>query len=351
MTEPALDARARVTFVIPTYDRRDALDETLTRLGRLDHPKDLVEVIVVDDGGSQDLGPVIKCHRDELDDLRLIRQENRGAAAARNRGAADASGDLLIFLDDDILVEPDHVARHLDAQARFGPCFVNGFWKFAEATARKMKTTPFGRYRMELEQWMVGPWLITAIDEHTGEMPSLTSANLSVPTTIFRSLGGFDEDFPEVGHEDIELALRAGAAGHRMIMKYDIEVWHNDQRDTHREFCERQRQSARGAAVLAAKDPAWAIDRAFIVQALPISREDGPVLIAKKSVKQALSTTAALAALHASIALVERVPPLRRALPRLYWSVAGLYIFRGVREGMARDPGVPGALRAAQRAG
>lgn len=346
----ALDARSRVTFVIPTYNRREALDETLERLGRLEHPKQLVEVVVVDDGGTQDLAPVIERRRVELDDLHLVTQPNRGAAAARNRGAAEASGDLLIFLDDDILVEPDHVARHLDAQAAFGPGFVNGFWRFAESTTRRMETTPFGRYRIELEQWMVGPWLITPIDEHTGEMPSFTSANLSVPTTMFRSLGGFDEDFPEVGHEDIELALRAGAAGHRMIMKYDIAVWHNDQRDTHREFCERQRQSARGATVLAAKDPAWGSERAFVVQGLPIAREDGLALAAKKLVKHVLSTGPILATLHALIALVERIPPLRRALPRLYWWVTGLYIFRGVREGLARDAGLPGELRAALHA-
>ena len=87
-----------VSVVIPAFNAqrfvRDAVDSVLAQT----HPS--VECIVVDDGSLDSTAEVVRGYGS---DVRLIQQENRGVAAARNRGAAEANGELLAFLDADDL--------------------------------------------------------------------------------------------------------------------------------------------------------------------------------------------------------------------------------------------------------
>lgn len=90
-----------VTAVIPTYNRahyiRDAVDSVLNQTVPVD------EIIVVDDGSQDDTAAVLSTIRGPV---RYIRQENAGAAAARNRGMAEAEGEFIAFLDSDDLWVP-----------------------------------------------------------------------------------------------------------------------------------------------------------------------------------------------------------------------------------------------------
>src|SRR5207302_1833392 len=86
--------------------------------------------------------------------LVYYKEENRGVASARNQGAALARGEVLIFIDDDILVQPTLIAHHLETVAQFGDCLVNRHWEFAPSVANELQTTPFGRYRIEVERWV-----------------------------------------------------------------------------------------------------------------------------------------------------------------------------------------------------
>ncbi len=89
----------RFSIVVPTHNRREVLVRTLTALMDVERHWPC-EVIVVDDGssdGSADAARSVAIgYR-----LRVVEQENRGAAAARNRGAREAVGEVLLFLDVD----------------------------------------------------------------------------------------------------------------------------------------------------------------------------------------------------------------------------------------------------------
>ncbi|HQP88410.1 MAG TPA: glycosyltransferase family A protein [Thermoanaerobaculia bacterium] len=120
MTNPV--ERERVSVVIPLYQKaahiRRALDSVLSQtFSRL-------EVIVVDDGSTDDGGQLVRQCGDNR--VRLVRQPNGGAGAARNRGVAEATADLVAFLDADDEWETDFIASVLRVRRRFPEAAVFG---------------------------------------------------------------------------------------------------------------------------------------------------------------------------------------------------------------------------------
>ena len=96
-----------ISVVIPCYNQGRYLEEAVTSAVSGPHR---VEVIVVDDGSTDETPQVAARHPG----LRYVRQDNRGLAAARNRGLAESTGDLVVFLDADDRLMP----RGLDTGAR-----------------------------------------------------------------------------------------------------------------------------------------------------------------------------------------------------------------------------------------
>jgi len=336
-----------VSVIVPTYRRPDALRATLEALVAVEHPTELMEVVVVDDGAEAATEAVVERSARDGFRIRYASQEQRGAASARNLGAQLATGNVLVFLDDDMLVEPDHIAQHLATRARYGDCLVNGHWEFTPETIAALEETPFGRFRMAVERWYKDGIAKTPLDGSCVEPAEMTACNLSVRRELFLELGGFDEEIPFAGAEDVEFSYRAAQAGCRFVYNPEIRLLHNDRRVTLRQFGTRHMRGAMTAVYLAAKHPERYAHRPLIRENAPVSRTDPFRLIVKKSVKRLLSSSAAIAALLAVVDRWERRKPQSRALPRVYWAMCGLYIFRGIREGLklVELPPAEGELR------
>ena len=100
-----------VSIVIPVFNRSDTIAEAVACCLAQTHTN--LEVLVIDDGSSEDIAAALHPFRDRI---RLLRQEpNQGAGAARNLGISEARGTLIHFLDADDLLEPDTIARKLQA--------------------------------------------------------------------------------------------------------------------------------------------------------------------------------------------------------------------------------------------
>src|SRR5689334_4764378 len=100
-----------VSVVIPTYNYGRFIDEAIrSALAQTQPP---MEIIVVDDGSTDDTKDVVATFGDKV---KYVRQENAGVCAARNRGVAESSGDLIALLDADDVLEPTNLEKQ---SARF----------------------------------------------------------------------------------------------------------------------------------------------------------------------------------------------------------------------------------------
>lgn len=339
----------RVSFVVPTFRRPDALRSTLNALLRLDYPPGEYEVVVVDDGSGDDTASLVRSLAEADSRIRYHGQANSGVATARNNGARAATGELLIFLDDDMLVAPDHIAAHLAVRERHGDCLVNGHWVFSDTTRQALEQTPFGRYRMQLEDEIRDRFARVAVGEGRYEITSITAANLGISARTFAALGGFDQRFPYAGYEDQEFAYRARQAGHRFIYDPAIRLGHNDQRVTLEQFARRYQRGAVTAVYLAAMHPSAFAASPLVLENSPPTRYDPLRLRTKKYLKRAFSSLGGAWLLARLIRQLERRAPASRLLPRLYSTTIGVFIFRGVRDGLSELPAARAAAAAAMR--
>jgi GT2 family glycosyltransferase len=220
-----------ISVIIPAYNRPGPLAACLQSLTRLDYPRDRFEVIVVDDGSSTPPADVISAVADQID-VRLVEQENAGPAAARNRGAGEAGGKFLCFLDDDCLAAPDWLKK-LEARFDIDP--------HAAIGGKTIDAPPGNTYSTATQAILDAVYGYYA---SIGQASFFATANLAVPAGAFRSVGGFDERF--LTSEDREFCDRWQLAGYRLVFAPEVLVYHV-QLMTFRKFLRRHFGYGRGA--------------------------------------------------------------------------------------------------------
>lgn len=182
----------RISIVITSYNYGRFLGEAIeSALAQTLSP---VEIVVVNDGSTDDTSDVAKRYP-----VRLIEQANSGVSAARNRGAREAKGDYLVFLDADDVLEPEYLSRCWDA-LRTAPARVAYAYTqsrmFGEVTGID-PSAPFSKRRV--------------LDGN------LVNVSALLRRRVFEETGGFDESL-RVGLEDADLWVRMLAAGHSGVL-------------------------------------------------------------------------------------------------------------------------------------
>jgi glycosyltransferase involved in cell wall biosynthesis len=319
-----------VSIVVPTRGRPDTLRSTLAALTRLDYSPAKHEIIVVDDGADPQTEGVVNDTRRDAP-IQLVSQNGLGAATARNNGARRAQHEFLLFCDDDMLVEPDHLHLHAAVHAEFANALVGSDRWYAPNSLAALEATPFGRYRVQLERVFQSREWDRPIDEHRAEVEMLPANDLSISRALFWELGGFDESFPYAGAEDQDLCLKAREAGCRLIRDYRIKPQHDDPTVTLEKFATREERGAETIVVLSQNFPHML--RRFGENG-PIARHDRLGLKIRKLVKSVLSCAPLLRALHALAHALERLPISERRLHLLYRTILGLHVFRGYRRAL-----------------
>jgi glycosyltransferase involved in cell wall biosynthesis len=304
----------------------------------VDYDRDRYEVIVIDDGADDITIKLLDEFKAKGVALTLDAQTRGGAARARNRGARMASGEMVLFCDDDIVVEPSHLRQHIATSERHPRALVNGGWQFAPAVLETLMTSPFGRFRVELERHFQQEVAGEPLDGDASclRMHMLGSWDLAMRRDLFWEIGGFDEEFPVAGAEDQDFSMRSRAAGALLLLDTHIRCLHNDNRLTLRAYCAREERSAQTMPYLARKYPAEFGHVPYVLENGPILRGDPPSLKVKKLAKQVLALTPVLGALHRLTDLLETAHAPERLLRRLYTALLGLHLFRGFRRAWSR---------------
>ncbi len=321
-----------VSFVIATFNRPAALRQSLAGVLAVEHPADQTEVVIVDNSAHATARTVVDALAADDHRVRYEHEPAGGAAAARNRGAALARGELLIFCDEDIVVRRSHVRRHLELQKAHPGCIAGGDWEFSAEVQRAWMATPYGRFRLALERSYRDRIAGQPLDGHRLSVSLISLSNLVIERRSFWDLNGLDERLPYTGVEDWEFATRAIAAGNLLVYDRSIRLRHVDQRGTFEQFCEREWHNAASRAALNSMHPDGPGMSSLRRTNGPIARSDGSVRIAKKLIKWLLGMGPSLTVVHLLLRVAERKLS-DRALARIYSAVAGIYVQSGFREG------------------
>jgi hypothetical protein len=316
-----------VSAVVPTFSRGASLARTIATLAASERSGfDRLEILVVDDGSPVDVAPLVETLRRQAPaiPISLIRQPNAGPAAARNRGFRAASGDIVLFVDDDIEVPQGLVSAHVAAHSRHSGSVVFGRCVLPEADADAV--------------------VLRVLDDLGGDSGALSVADFE-PCTLVASgqlsvrraqftdgAGVYREDLRTPAAEEYELSARLLRLGIPVFRANRITAVHRTELGLS-QVCRGQYAHGRGCAEAAAKAPETlalpTLRRILDRQQASRSHVAGLMKRAGSSPvgRRALLRTARIARMllgqHAPVALLYR------------WAI-GAFFAAGVREG-ARD--------------
>lgn len=227
----------KFSFVIPTYNKKEILRRTLEVLDhQVGFSRDEYEAIVVDDGSDQEVFKAIRGVNTNyrLNYAYLTRCEDSCRSRSRNYGVSLARGEYIIFIDDDIIVTPNHLkelARYYSVSDKLvilGTRIDCPFDLLQDKGAEEVRYTAYGEGAagmLEMRHVALNnlsfnvpahkyPWILTF------------TCNLSVPRQMLVDIGGFDENFKKWGYEDVELGYRLFQKGARFVVNPRLEAIH-----------------------------------------------------------------------------------------------------------------------------
>ena len=196
------------SIIIPTFNGAARIGHCLDALLPQIAGKD-IEILVVDDGSTDSTAVVVSGYRG----VRLITQANAGPASARNRGAQEARGRILLFTDDDCVPMPNWLQAMLDCFDDAAVVGAKGVYRTHQRSiaARFVQIEYEDKYRL-----MAGLDCIDFVDTYSA----------GFIRDRFLEMNGYDTSFPVACAEDIELSYRMSARGWKMKFVPQAIVYH-----------------------------------------------------------------------------------------------------------------------------
>jgi glycosyltransferase involved in cell wall biosynthesis len=293
----------RISVVIATKDRAEYLHRTLVSLeAQAGAPR--FEIVVVDNGSTDTTAAVVEQRRTRAPfTVNYVTEPQPNRAKARNRGVEAATGEYLLFCDDDVQAPSGWIAAHAAAHGGTHEYVVNGPILNVPSYERRPRPSVANYSRA-----------------------FLCTCNVSVSKRAFVSVGGFDEAFELYGWEDTELGLRLRRSGTRWRFAWDAYLWHiklpaqNTLEDESRKAVEKARMARR----FLAKHPS---NRARLATgAYPLNELRGRYLLPEW-----------LLALYAGLAGTQAAPGWIKAIARAQF-LDGIYTRELVRSRDAQEP-------------
>ncbi|MBC8122447.1 MAG: glycosyltransferase [Gemmatimonadaceae bacterium] len=240
-----------ISVVVPTYNRLAILTKCLDAMEAQDWGGEY-EVVVVDDGSQDGTLDFLVAHSGRFTHVRLLQQDHKGPAAARNLGVAEARGDTIVFIDSDLVVTPVFLAAHAAVLERYPGEAVFTY-------GRVVNTCNFDSPTSE-------PYKLTDFSA-----AYFATGNVAIARRWLELAGPFDEAFSLYGWEDLELGVRLKRLGLRLIKCPEAVGYHwhppFELRQVPR-LIEKEIERGRMGVVFYRKHPRW--DVRLMIQLTPL---------------------------------------------------------------------------------
>ncbi len=308
------------SVIIPSYNRPATLEMVLQGLARQTLPQEQFEVIVVLDGGTDDSMTMLVDWQQagRIKHLRWHRQPNSGQAIARNTGAQLATAPVVVFLDDDVVPEPELLAVHLQHHRKNMPQAVLG-------DCRIVREQHDSLYQLGVWAWWEDMYHRRALPGRQPGYRDFCAGNVSVRREDFMRVGGFDPIFRGYGGEDYELGYRLLQAGVELVADRGARAQHYH-RTTVTGVLRATRQEGRGDVLLGQKHPE--LRAGLRLMSMPRDRYG---LLVRTAVQAPLVGDRIVRLLQLMLPLFERTQ-MRRRWFSYFNHVRGYAYWRGVRD-------------------
>lgn len=185
-----------ISIVIPTYNRLPILQKSIAALERQILTDDKIsgyEIIIVDDGSTDQTLAWLADNQDNLPHVKLFKQEHQGAAAARNLGVENSVGEIIVFIDSDLVVTESFLQAHGDALVK------------AEQDLQSDRLFTYGAVinTNNFDDPTSEPYKITDFSA-----AYFATGNVAIARKWLLEAGLFDTGFQLYGWEDLELGVR-----------------------------------------------------------------------------------------------------------------------------------------------
>lgn len=325
-----MESAPTISVIIPTFNRNASLRRTLDSLGRQAYPMGRLEVLVVDDGSSDDTPAVAGQPFPYA--LRYVRQDHQGATAARNRGAALSQANLLVFIDDDVTISPQTLGGLAEACWQRPRLLVTG--------RLHRRARPDASVSVYAAVVLASPGTLESTpDEVELSFVDCNTELLACRREDFCGLGMLHDPTEGTGWpnwDDVEFGYRAHRNGFRLLRV-------NDAVGEHWDYSILDRSSACQRWYRASRSAVWLFQRHRELRTLiPMLRDktplawgsDPPSLMARKLARRVMSSRPALRGMERLANLLERHAASPALLRRLYDWIHGAHMVHGYRAGL-----------------
>jgi GT2 family glycosyltransferase/radical SAM superfamily enzyme YgiQ (UPF0313 family)/tetratricopeptide (TPR) repeat protein len=250
LTDTNHSSSSLVSVIIPTYNRRDILRKTLLALSSQTVTPDLFEVIVVDDGSSDDTMTMLQKWEAPFQ-LRVFSQSHGGPNVARNFGLQQAKSWIVLYTGDDMVPGPSFLEGHLKfhkqhediRQAMLG--LIEWSPELTVTPLMHFITSPEGGQQFAFHR----------VKDGMADFFNFYTGNISLKREFLcQEPGPFDTDFTYPAYDDTELAYRLTRRGMKLHYKPQAVTYHHHHM-TSKGFAYRQRNAGRMAHTLVRKHP------------------------------------------------------------------------------------------------
>jgi glycosyltransferase involved in cell wall biosynthesis len=286
-----------VSIIIPTFNGASRIRSCLDALTKQTVGRD-AEILVVNDGSSDNTADVVADYRG----VRLITQSNSGPAAARNRGALEARGKIILFTDDDCVPTPEWLTAMIEPFQVANVVGVKGVYRTRQRqlAARFVQIEYEDKYRL-----MAGLSHIDFIDTYSA----------AFRRDRFLEMSGYDISFPVACAEDIELSYRMSARGWTMKFVPGAIVYHTHP-ETLWEYLKKKYKFAFWRVLAVRKNPNKTLKDSHTPQLMKLQLLFGPALLLAIIGDLVVRPKVPLSLLVCACFLVSTLPFMLRAIPK-----------------------------------